>query len=128
MKLRIFRSKTSFLTIELRILLNLRGPARNQAQSVDGSGRLISQMRPWMRPFLEGLYSYFDVKIVNGDGAESPKMDLLYGDLSRHRGFLRRVPFCRRLDIEIYTDAREMPPHGKDGASWESWLVIGEIP
>ena len=54
--------KRRFALEKLRARLRLKNPTLNQAQSAGGSSQWISQMCPWLRPFLAGLYAFFKNK------------------------------------------------------------------
>ena len=56
----IFEVKRRFSLGQLQLLSKLENPAADHAQSVEGYIRRFSQMCPWLRPFLAGLYAFFE--------------------------------------------------------------------
>ena len=56
----IFRSKASLRTRKIQLLKGSKEPSLNQVQSDARSTQWVSQMCPWIRPFLAGLYSFFE--------------------------------------------------------------------
>ena len=66
----IFEVKRRFTLAKVQLLSKLKNPSLNQAQSVAGSLQWVSQMRPWNRPFLAGIYAFFEYRSEFGKQAE----------------------------------------------------------
>ena len=58
----IFEVTLRFALGELQNLLRIRGPSLNKVQSAGGSLQWMSKMRPWLRPFMAGLYGSAETK------------------------------------------------------------------
>ena len=56
----ICEEKRRFALEKLQLLSKLENPTFNQARSVEGALQWVSQMCPWLRPFLAGLYDFFE--------------------------------------------------------------------
>ena len=56
----IFEVKRRFTLAKVQLLSKLKNPSLNQARSVAGPPQWASQMCPWLRPFLAGLYAFFE--------------------------------------------------------------------
>ena len=56
----IFEVQRRFALGELQLLSKLENPTVNQVQSVTGALQWVSKMRPRLRPFLAGLYAFFE--------------------------------------------------------------------
>ena len=131
--MRNFRSRTSFLSPslgKLQLLSKLENPTANQAQSVEGPLRWVSQIGPWSRPFLTGLYAFFE----NRKGFAKNWQTIVDYDLKIWELFLKspRFPAPRtflgnRLKIEICTDACARPPYEMASINWESGIGIDGI-
>ena len=58
----IFDVKRRFALEKVQLLKGIKEPSLNQVQSVEGPLQWVSQMCPWLRPFLAGLYAFFENK------------------------------------------------------------------
>ena len=85
-------------------------------------------MCQWLRPFIAGMYAFSKTRNSSrGTGSKIADYELKIWDLflksprfPTPRSFLRG-----RLKIEIYTDACDRTPFGKESITWESWIGIG---
>ena len=127
-KNRNFRSKTSFRAWEVQLLSKLKNPSLNHAQSVACSIKWASQMRPWLRPFLAGLYAFFENRSEFGkNGQKISGYELKIWEIFlKSQRFLPPETFLgNRLKVEIYTDACEKSPSESDSINWDSGIGIG---
>ena len=108
----------------------MKEPSLNQAQSVAGSLQWVSKMRPWLRPFIAGLYSFFENKSAYGKNWQR----IIDYELKICEIFLKCPRFITtetflgtRLKVEIYTDACAKSPFESDSINWTSGIGIGWI-
>ena len=113
-KVRNLRGKTSLRTRELSNSTKIRNPPTlNQAQSADGFLHRTSQICHRLRPFVAGLYAFFEYgKLPSETGIKSPTTYFGFGgSFSRRPRFLAPRSFPRiLLNNEIYTDSRARSP------------------
>ena len=86
-------------------------------------------MRPWIRPFSEGLYDLFENKPEFGKLAKIANYELKVWEISPkspRRAAPKTFP-GNRLKVEIYTDARAKPPFEKTSINWGSGIGVGFI-
>ena len=125
--MRNFRSKTSLRARKLQLLLKIDNPTLNQVQSADWPIQWVSQIFPWFRPFLAGLCAFSGNKKCGAQNWQkivdcALKIWALFFKSPRFptpRSFLRN-----RLKIEIYTDACDRAPFGKESINWASGIGI----
>ena len=122
--------KRRFSLAKVQLLSKLENPAANQAQSVEGPLQWVSKMCPWMRPFLAGLYAFFeDRKGFAENWQKIAEYDLKIWELFlKSPRFLSPGTFLGdRLKIEIYTDACDRSPFEETSINWESGIGIAGI-
>ena len=108
----------------------MKEPSLNQVQSVAGSLQWVSQMCPWLRPFLAGLYAFTKTK---GLRKKDWQRIIDYGleiwelRLSEPRFLTPKTFLLNRLKFEIFTDACAKSPFGSDSINWTSGIGIGGI-
>ena len=126
----MFEVKRLFALEKVQLLKGSREPSLNQVQSVAGSLQWVSRMFPWLRPFLAGLYAFFEnKKAFGGNWQKIVDYELKIWELFlTHPRFITPKSFLgNRLKIEIYTDACAKSPFEKETINWASGAGIGGI-
>ena len=87
-------------------------------------------MRPRLRPFLEGLYSFFENKSAYGENSQR----IIDCELKIWELFLKWPRFTTpetflgdTLKVAIYTDSCAKSPAESDSINWTPGIGIGEI-
>ena len=63
--------KRRFSLAKPQLRLKIEDPALTQSKSADGSLPRVSQMCHWLRPFLDGLYVFFEnEKVMRETGSK----------------------------------------------------------
>ena len=129
-KMRNFRSKPPIYSRKAQLLSSMKNPSISQVQSAAWSLRWVSQICPWMRPFLAGRYAFFENRI--GFGKKMAKNSRLrvknLANFSKIAAFPHPETFrWNRLKVKIYTDACARSPFESESINWDSSIGIGRI-
>ena len=123
----IFEAKRGFALAKLQLLKGILEPSQNKAQSVAVPLQWVSQMCPWIRPFLASLYAFFENKKEFGKDWRNRRIRIKIWEvfLKRPRFITPKSFLAGRINLEIYTDACAKSPFGKDAINWTSGIGIG---
>ena len=108
----------------------MKEPSLNQVQSVAGSLQWVSQMCPWLRPFLAGLYAFFENKNDFGEDWQriiDYELGIWELFLGEPRFLAPKTFLGNRLKFEIYAGACAKSPPESDSTNWNSGIGIGCI-
>ena len=87
-------------------------------------------MRPWLLPFLAGLYAFFENRSEFGKSWQKIvdcELKIWEIFLKSPRFFTLETFLRNRLKVEIYTDACAMSPFETTSINWDYGIGIGGV-
>ena len=126
----IFEVKRRFALEKLQLVIKFGNPTLNQALSADGPPNGCRKCSHGCGLSLPVCAIFFENKKGFAKGwkeivAYERRIWELF--LKTPRFLTQRSFLGNRLKIEIYTDACDRSPFGKESINWESWIGIGVL-